>query len=253
MIALFSDIFTAQANVLVRMDARGKLAIAMAILALVLLTQALFLPLLVAAACLGAALLLRLPVRLLLLRMLPPILLAGMVLLIKGAFGQGVVVYRLGPLSLHSDGLTAGLTIAARVTGATAVVMLLSATTPAHRLFASLRWMGVPATWVEVAMLMYRYIFVLIEQATEVAVAQKTRLGYSTKARTLRCVGALGGIVCLRSIDQAHRIAQAMQIRCYRGAMPFSPMPRLRRAEAALVVVIWLACAAALLAERWLA
>ena len=66
------------------------------------------------------------------------------------------------------EGALHGALLGTRVLGAVSVLLLLSSTARAHQIFNALRWFGVPKGWVEVGMLMYRYIFMLLDLAADV-------------------------------------------------------------------------------------
>ena len=51
-------------------------------------------------------------------------------------------------------------------------------------------------------MFAYRYIFVLLDDATVIYSAQKNRLGYSTIRRGLSSFGVLAGSLTLKAFDQ---------------------------------------------------
>jgi cobalt/nickel transport system permease protein len=123
---------------------------------------------------------------------------------------------------------------------------------PVAEILSALRWAKVPRTWIEIAVLMYRYLHVFFEQATCVVSAQRVRLGYSNRRRSFQSLGNLAGIVVLRSLDQAEKSHEAMTARGYRGHLPLPAMPPLPRPQAAMactgVVVI---AALYVLAERW--
>jgi len=231
MFDLFSDIMAWRPNALTRVDSRLKLVSALALLAAVLFSTRLALPLAVLLACLAAMLALRLPVRLTLLRLAAPALVV-LILMLLQAFMHGATP--LWTLTLAGcrftatkEGVWQGVLLGARVLGAVSVMLLLSSVTPAHHLFHALRWLGVPRTWVEVALLMYRYIFVLLDEAADVATAQRVRLGYAGLSRSLSSLGVLSGTVIVRSLDQSVRTHEAMLLRGYKGSMPFGPLPAL--------------------------
>jgi cobalt/nickel transport system permease protein len=117
------------------------------------------------------------------------------------------------------------------------VMLLLSSVTPAHRIFQALRALGAPQGWVEIAMLMYRYIFVLLDITVDVTAAQRVRLGYSSARRGLSSAGIVAGTVILRSMDQAVRTNEAMRVRGYRGDIPLGPMPPLTWRDARIIGV----------------
>ena len=72
-----------------------------------------------------------------------------------------------------------GVLLGSRVLGAVSVMLLLSSVTPAYKIFGALRWFHVPEGWVEIALLVYRYTFLLSDQTADIAAAQRVRLGYS--------------------------------------------------------------------------
>ena len=111
------------------------------------------------------------------------------------------------------------------------VLILLSAVTPAHRIFHAFRALGMPRGWVEVALLMYRYTFILLDLVADMTAAQKVRLGYADVRRGWSSAGVVAGTVILRSVDQAVRAHEAMRVRGYCGEMPFGPLPALARRD----------------------
>jgi cobalt/nickel transport system permease protein len=114
--------------------------------------------------------------------------------------------------------------LGAKVLGAVSVTLLLCSVTPAHKIFHALRRMHVPRGWVEIAMLMYRYIFSLLDHASEGAAAQRLRLGYAGVRRSVASLGTLAGTVLVRSFDQARQTHDAMTLRGYTGDFPFAPV-----------------------------
>ncbi len=235
MTELFSDIFAGRNDVLTRMDARAKVACAISALLAVLFSRNALFPAGVFAACLSGMFLVRIPAKWISFRIAGPAAFALVLVLLFG-FTVGVTPMASGSfagirLTLMEEGVRRGLLLGARVLGATSVVLLLGAVTPAHRIFHVLLRAGIPAEWVEIAMLVYRYAFVLLEHAAEVSAAQRVRLGYSHPAKSMSSIGTLGGTVILRSIDQAVRTHEAMTARGYTGSIPFGPMASMGRRD----------------------
>ncbi|MHB0958644.1 MAG: cobalt ECF transporter T component CbiQ [Pirellulaceae bacterium] len=103
--------------------------------------------------------------------------------------------------------------------GAGAAV-LLAATTPFHELAGGLRKLGVPAILVDTLTLTYRYLFVLIEEATRLRRAAAAR-GYRPRwLGQALLIGRLIGQLFMRSYERAERVYDAMVQRGYRGQMP---------------------------------
>ena len=91
-----------------------------------------------------------------------------------------------------------------------AAVLLLATTTPMSDLLPALRDLRVPAAVVDVASVVYRLLFVLLESLHTIREAQTARLGYSSVGRSYRSSGALAAAVLTRSWDRARRLQEGM-------------------------------------------
>lgn len=229
MLDLFSDIFAYRENWGTRMDPRAKLVLSLVTLFCVILSTRMVLPLTVFSLCLAGMLVLRIPAQLLLVRLTAPTGVAGVLILLQSfLFGQTemVSISILGiKLTVLQEGVWRGLLLGSKVLGAVSVMLLFSLVTPAHRVFHALLWFRIPRGWVEIAMLMYRYIFSLLDDTADVAAAQRVRLGYNGIRRSLSSIGSLAGAVIIRSLDQAAHTHEAMSLRGYGGLIPFGPLP----------------------------
>jgi len=189
-------------------------------------------------------------------RLMGPLALVVLMLLMRtfmtGATPVAAIDIGLCRLTATREGFWGGALIASRVLGSFGILMILCQGTPAAEMLAALRWARVPRTWIEIAMLMYRYLHVFLEQAACVTAAQRVRLGYSDLRRSYQSLGSLAGMVILRSLDQAEKSHEAMTVRGYRGHLPLPAMPplRWRQVTVACAGVIVIA-AAYLLPERW--
>lgn len=239
MFDLFMDIFTYRDNFLRRWDARGKLVLALAAVLAIICSRNPLLPMLFLAGCVSGMLYLKMPFKLLALRLSVPLTIA-LVLAVLQALLIGTTllfVFQVGTvkIAVMREGFSQGLLIGSRVMGATSVVLLLSACTPAYEVFHALRWFRLPREWVEIAMLMYRYTFILLDLTSDIGAAQRLRLGYSRLDRSFQSAGALAGMVVVRSLDQALNTHEAMVVRGYKGAMPFGLMPKWKAADLMIV------------------
>jgi cobalt/nickel transport system permease protein len=208
-----------------------KLVLALAALIAVVTAGRIALPLAVFICCLGGIGALRIPARLVAARLAAPLMLVA-VLVVLQAFTAGTTplfTFSFGGwnLTARAEGLRQGALIGARVLGAVSAVFLLSVTTPAHRIFQALRWFRVSRDWLEIAVLMYRYIFVLMDRVTDLAAAQRLRLGYRARGRAIASFATLAGATVVHSFEQAGRTHDAMRLRGYRGTIPFGPLPKL--------------------------
>jgi cobalt/nickel transport system permease protein len=228
MIELFSDIFTNRENALMETDARIKLIVALFAILLAILSEG---PKFSAVLFLVAVFILfalRLPWKHVFARFLVPFGTITVLGVLQLFMTDGYAIFSIQlphfALTATREGFLNTIHIGARILGAVGMVVVLGVITPAHDVFRALLWLRVPRTWVEVAMLMYRYIFVLLEITMDMATAQKLRLGYSGTAMSLKSAGALTGAVILRSIDQSERTSEAMLLRGYVGELPVGRM-----------------------------
>jgi cobalt/nickel transport system permease protein len=217
------------------MDPRVKMIIALTLIVTVVLSKQAFFPFLAFVSCTAAMLWLKMPIKLILLRLLMPMGIV-LVLVVLQAFLTGatpIASFSLvgWKLVATEEGLMRGVLLGSRVLGAVSVTLLLSSVTPAYKIFGALRWFRVPEGWVEIALLVYRYTFVLLDQATDIASAQRVRLGYSSPMRSFMSMGALAGTVVARSMDQAMRTYEAMTLRGYQGRLPVGSLPNMNPAD----------------------
>lgn len=240
MFHLFSDIFTYRDNLLTGLDARVKLVTALAAIVCVVMSDNAALPAMVFVTCMGIMVLLQIPARVVVPRLVLPLGIVAMLFLLRLFMTPGEALWTARPaglvLTITVEGVRTGALLAARVAGAVSMVLLLGLVTPAHDVFRALLWMRAPHAWVEIAMLMYRYIFVLLDAASDMATAQKLRLGYGSPMRSVQSIGVLSGAVLLRSVDQAERTNEAMILRGYNGAIPVGKMPPLSRRDLSLML-----------------
>ncbi|MGY1717479.1 MULTISPECIES: cobalt ECF transporter T component CbiQ [unclassified Blastococcus] len=91
-----------------------------------------------------------------------------------------------------------------------AAVLLLATTTPMSDLLPALRRLRVPAAVVEVAGVMYRLLFVLLDSLHTIREAQTARMGWSSPRRSYRSAGLLAAGVLTRSWDRARRLQEGL-------------------------------------------
>ncbi len=249
MFDLFSDIFTYRDNTLTRIDPRVKLVIALAALVGVVTAERIVLPLFVFGICLATIVALRIPAKLAAARLAAPLSIVAVLVVIQ-TFVTGttpIFTITLGgwQFMAKAEGLRQGALLGSRVLGAVSVVFLLSIVTPAHRIFQALLWFRISRNWLEIAILMYRYIFVLMDRVSDLASAQRLRLGYTTRGRALRSFTALAGATIIHSLEQSQRTHDAMRLRGYRGTMPFGPLPLLGRRDRLILTLCLIGIASA--------
>ncbi len=95
-----------------------------------------------------------------------------------------------------------------------ATMILLTNTTPFADLLRTLRRLRVPGLLITVLALMYRYLFVLIDEAERMQRARRSRTFSARRAHVWASLATLGGQLFVRSTERAERIYAAM---CARG------------------------------------
>lgn len=146
--------------------------------------------------------------------------------------GLDVTLGLAGLLRLLSITLKSWLSVQAAV--------LLAATTRLPDLLVALRAIRVPRLLVSVIGLMWRYMFVLVEEAARLLRARQSRSSISGEGgrRTggslvwrAKVAGGMAGGLFLRSIERSERVYAAMLSRGYDGTPRTLPQPPIRRRD----------------------
>jgi len=142
-------------------------------------------------------------------------------------FGRGEVVdsYNLWQwqVTITYNGLTVLWSTLAKAWLSTLGLILLSATTPFPRLLQGLERLGVPRVMVMLLSFMYRYLFVLVDEAMRMQRARESRAvaaSYPFSRRWLQQAKAVGGVIgtlFIRSYERGERVYRAMLARGYNG------------------------------------
>ncbi|MCD4702817.1 MAG: cobalt ECF transporter T component CbiQ [Methanosarcinaceae archaeon] len=133
-------------------------------------------------------------------------------------FGFDILGYRF---SINTGGLNMALLVLARTLSGMTCLFFLALTTPMVELFSVLKTMKLPDSFIEISMMMYRYIFVFLEVAWSIRYAQNVRLGYRDWWTSLRSLAMLCTTLFLRSWEQGEKIFVSMSSRCYDGKLVF--------------------------------
>jgi len=131
-----------------------------------------------------------------------------------------------GWLSFLSIMLKFALTVSA--------ALLLIATTSFPGICHALRRLGVPSLFVSQLLFLYRYLFVLLEEAMRIIRAREMR-SFGSHGAGMKMFVRLIGILFLRTMDRAERIYYAMLSRGFQG-----DIPTLKRSHIALPDLLFL-------------
>lgn len=220
---VFSDYFAQKENFLTKIDPRIKMIFVFGAIIITISSPTSYVPIIIT--LLGMAFLLSvgLPPKIILLRLIAPLGIAMVVLATQIFFYGKIPIFKWNLFGFnlvgYKEGLLHGFLIMGKIIGAVSLVIFLSLTTPVNKLLSAARWFKMPRIWIEVAMLTYRYVFVLLADALTIKDAQKVRLGYSSLSKSLKSLGELAGSVVIRAYDQSIATYEAMMLRGYNGTM----------------------------------
>ncbi len=131
------------------------------------------------------------------------------------------------------------------------LAMVLLTSSPLADTFKAARALGVPRLLVHLAMLTYRYAFLLAEELRRIRVALRVR-GYRNRANLhgYRTVGHVAGVLLVRGHERAERVAQAMRCRGFDGTFHSLDAFRTRPTDLGFFALIALALVLILLWDR---
>lgn len=114
--------------------------------------------------------------------------------------------------------------------------LLLIATTSFPNICRGLRGLYVPEIFVQQLMFLYRYIFVLSEEAMRMVRARELR-SFDGRGKGVRPFISLAGVLFLRTVQRAERVYYAMLSRGFDGSIMTLSEPSFRAKETLFVVL----------------
>ena len=135
---------------------------------------------------------------------------------------------RLGPVhvGITAAGRSAMESALLRSVAAASCLLMLAGTTPVSYLAAWASQLRVLRPVLEVALLAYRFIFVILHTAGQIYTAQQSRLGYSTLSRSLRSIGILAANLGRKSFLTARDLFIGLSSRNYTDRLVFRYPPQ---------------------------
>lgn len=115
-----------------------------------------------------------------------------------------------------SRGVISGLVIAVKSIVAIAAVITLTLCIPFNRLCDALRGFRIPDVFITQLILIYRYSFLLVEEALMIQKARQMR-SFGKKGKDLFTTAKLIGSLLLRTVSRAERIYKGMVSRGFNG------------------------------------
>lgn len=128
--------------------------------------------------------------------------------------GVWLVSFHLAP-----DGVELALRVTARSLAAVSCLLFLSLSTPVPQILRVLRAAGVPTVVTEVALLIYRDIWVFIDTVGAIHMAQASRLGYRTLRSSYRSLAMLVASFFGQALQRARAMDHGLQARNWQGEL----------------------------------
>lgn len=182
-------------------------------------------------------------------------LLAPATFIIIGALSVAVTLTWDGGLGMTPESLTSAASLGAHGVAGTLAVLVLAATTPMVDLMSGLSRARVPQVCVEIAALVYRLLFTLLESVGAIREAQVARLGYDSRRAAMRSAAVLTGSVLLRAWQRAQRLEEGLAGRGYSDNLRTLDPPRHASARflaGAGLLLVLIAAASVLISQQGL-
>jgi cobalt/nickel transport system permease protein len=120
-------------------------------------------------------------------------------------------------LSVSRESINTGFFILCRVIGGMSALLFIALTTPMTDLFVVMRKCRIPEFVIDLSMIIYRTIFILMDQVQQIYRAQVMRLGYSGWRESIQSFSMMCGAAFITSWDAGDDLIRAMDARCYNG------------------------------------
>jgi cobalt/nickel transport system permease protein len=219
---LLEDI--AQANGLREVNTYLKIVMGLGAIILCLLSRSYIAPLFIAILLSGAIIFLaRIDARTYVELFMVPVWFAAMsVIVIILMSGGNEIYWSWNPfswlsLSVTRESLNEGIFVFCRVIGGMSALIFIALTTPMTDLFIVMKRCRIPEAVLDLAMIIYRTIFMIMHMLVQTYQAQVMRLGYSSFRESIESFSTLCGSVFIASWGAGEDLVRAMDARCYAG------------------------------------
>ncbi len=161
--------------------------------------------------------------------------------------GESLFSFPIGPWNIYASypGLVRFASIAIKSWLSMQAAIVLAASTSFPDLLVAMRALRVPQLLVSIFGLMWRYMFVLVDEVTRLMRARASRSGQSDlpgarPGRSIswraRVTGGMAGSLFLRAFERSDRIYMAMVSRGYDGEVHSLPLPDIQPAHWVVLV-----------------
>lgn len=122
-------------------------------------------------------------------------------------------------IGFAKDGLVLSVNLFIKSLAATSSLLFLALTTPIVEVVAMLKRTGLPILIIELAVLVYRFVFVFLETAEKIFISQASRLGYRNFRTGCVSMGKLAGSLFISTYLRSKGLYTALLARGYAGEL----------------------------------
>jgi len=143
-------------------------------------------------------------------------------------------------LGFTEQGLHTANILFFRALASVSCLYYLSLTTPIVEIIAVLRKAKMPELFLELMSLIYRFIFVLLETADKIYLAQSSRLGYADLKKSYSSLGHLISNLFIRAFKRSNDLYSALEARGYQGSLRVMEKKYKISSKNIFLIFIWL-------------
>lgn len=163
----------------------------------------------------------------------------------------GEIILRLGFLKISREGLITLWNVTAKSLISVTALILLSSTTPFPDLMRALERLRLPKFFTTVASFMYRYVFIIVDEAERMKRARDSRNFRGRWIWQAKTIGHMIASLFIRSHIRGERVFQAMCSRGFEGSFPRWKDPRIRGADISFLALVILTAFFARISIIW--
>ena len=115
----------------------------------------------------------------------------------------------------------------------------LSLNTPVTDILEVLKQLHVPSLIIELMLLIYRYIFVMLNLASDITTAQHARLGNCSIKHARKSFAIMLSQVLILSIRRSNELFDAMESRCYDGVIRVLPENHPAKPREIMMIIVF--------------
>lgn len=120
-------------------------------------------------------------------------------------------------IGVTNESIAQSINISTRVFASLSATFFLALTTPLNKLIMVFKKIHIPGTIIELLVLIYRSIFIFLEESKEIYMAQEIRFGYSNFKNSMRSTALLMKSLFVRVLIKYEEMVICLDCKLYNG------------------------------------